>query len=137
MLKLDQEIEIRPGVSRRDEDDPNATEIITPIRTKIVSLMSDKNSLQVPHSRDSDQQFSNVVQYAVPGGLIAVGTKCDPTLCRQDRMVGQILGTPGNLPDVYRQIEIKTHLLPRLLGVAQDENNKKKGTTGYPISHRL
>ena len=52
-------------------------------------------------------------------------------------MVGQILGTPGNLPDVYRQIEIKTHLLPRLLGVAQDENNKKKGTTGYPISHRL
>lgn len=110
VLKLDQEIEIRPGVSRRDEDDPNATEIITPIRTKIVSLMSDKNALQ----------------YAVPGGLIAVGTKCDPTLCRQDRMVGQILGTPGNLPDVYRQIEIKTHLLPRLLGVAQDENNKKK-----------
>ena len=40
-------------------------------------------------------------------------------------MVGQILGTPGNLPDVYRQIEIKTHLLPRLLGVAQDENKKK------------
>ena len=63
----------------------------------------------------------------MPGGLIAVGTKCDPTLCRQDRMVGQILGTPGNLPDVYRQIEIKTHLLPRLLGVAQDDN-KKKGT---------
>ena len=47
VLKLDQEIEIRPGVSRRDEDDPNATEIITPIRTKIISLMSDKNALQV------------------------------------------------------------------------------------------
>ena len=27
--------------------------------------------------------------YAVPGGLIGVGTKIDPTLCRADRMVGQ------------------------------------------------
>ena len=44
-------------------------------------------------------------------------------------MVGQILGTPGNLPDVYRQIEIKTHLLPRLLGVAQEERKDKEGTT--------
>lgn len=110
VLKLDQEIEIRPGVSRREED--SQSEVVTPIRTKIMSLMSDKNSLQ----------------YAVPGGLIAVGTKCDPTLCRQDRMVGQILGTPGNLPDVYRQIEIKTHLLPRLLGVAQEVSKDKEGS---------
>lgn len=44
-------------------------------------------------------------------------------------MVGQILGTPGNLPDVYRQIEIKTHLLPRLLGVAQEERKDKDGNT--------
>ena len=48
ILKLDQEIEIRPGVSRRDEEDPQANEIITPIKTKIMSLKSDKNSLQVP-----------------------------------------------------------------------------------------
>ena len=47
ILKLDQEIEIRPGVSRRDEEDPQANEIITPIKTKIMSLKSDKNSLQV------------------------------------------------------------------------------------------
>ena len=40
-------------------------------------------------------------------------------------MVGQILGTPGTLPPVFRQIEIRTHLLPRLLGVAADENKKK------------
>ena len=45
VLKLDQEIEIRPGVSRREEDSQN--EVVTPIRTKIMSLMSDKNSLQV------------------------------------------------------------------------------------------
>lgn len=106
VLKLDQEIEIRPGVTVRVDED---TEKVTPTKSKIISLMSDKNSLQ----------------FAVPGGLIAVGTKCDPTLCRQDRMVGQILGLPGTLPPVFRQIEIKTHLLPRLLGVASDENRKK------------
>ena len=49
VLKLDQEIEIRPGVSRREED--SQSEVVTPIRTKIMSLMSDKNSLQVNTNR--------------------------------------------------------------------------------------
>jgi translation initiation factor 2 subunit 3 len=57
-----------------------------PIISKIVSLYADKNDLE----------------YAVPGGLIGVGTKIDPELCRADRMVGHILGAalsnslPGN-----------------------------------------
>lgn len=46
-------------------------------------------------------------------------------------MVGQILGSPGTLPPVFRQIEIRTHLLPRLLGVAADENKKKVFETFY------
>jgi len=106
VLKVGQEIEIRPGV-KTGVDEESAK--VTPTRSMIISLKSDKNSLE----------------FAVPGGLIAVGTKCDPTLCRQDRAVGQVLGLPGTLPPVYRQIEIKTHLLPRLLGVASDENKKK------------
>jgi translation initiation factor 2 subunit 3 len=32
----------------------------------------------------------NDLKYAVPGGLIGVGTKMDPTLCRADRLVGQV-----------------------------------------------
>lgn len=33
----------------------------------------------------------NELKYAVPGGLIGVGTKIDPTLCRADRLVGQVI----------------------------------------------
>jgi len=32
----------------------------------------------------------NDLKYAAPGGLIGVGTKIDPTLCRADRLVGQV-----------------------------------------------
>ena len=36
---------------------------------------------------------SNDLQFAVPGGLIGVGTMIDPTLTRADRLVGQVLGS--------------------------------------------
>ena len=66
ILKLDQEIEIRPGVSRRDEEDPQANEIITPIKTKIMSLKSDKNSLQVYFLLNScDEYFVSSLQCPV------------------------------------------------------------------------
>lgn len=45
-----------------------------PIFSRIVSLFAEQNELQ----------------YAVPGGLIGVGTKIEPTLCRADRLVGQV-----------------------------------------------
>ena len=38
---------------------------------------------------------SNDLQFAVPGGLIGVGTMIDPTLTRADRLVGQVLGSVG------------------------------------------
>ena len=56
---------------------------------------------------------SNELKFAVPGGLIGkpfidcfyyfltylgVGTRIDPTLCRADRLVGQVLGAVGKLP---------------------------------------
>lgn len=43
-------------------------------RSRIVSLFAEENELQ----------------YAVPGGLIGVGTKIDPMLTRADRLVGQV-----------------------------------------------
>ncbi len=41
----------------------------------------------------------------------------DPTLCRADRLVGQVLGAVGALPEVYVILEISFFLLRRLLGV--------------------
>ena len=62
--------------------------------------------------------------YAVPGGLIGVGTKIDPTLCRADRMVGQVLGSVGGLPDIFTELEVSYYLLRRLLGVRVEGDKK-------------
>ena len=46
-----------------------------------------------------------------------MGTKIDPTLSRADRLVGQVLGEKGKLPEIYSDLEINYFLLRRLLGV--------------------
>lgn len=99
VLTVGMEIEVRPGIMERNSL-TNQTDC-TPIRSRIISLYTEKNSLQ----------------YAVPGGLIGVGTMIDPTLCRGDRMVGQVLGAVGQLPAVYDELTISYLLLKRLLGV--------------------
>jgi len=105
VLKVNQEIEIRPGIISKDDDGKLRCQ---PIFSKVVSLCTELNDLQ----------------YAVPGGLIGVGTKIDPTLCRADRMVGQVLGAVGALPDIFTELEISYFLLRRLLGV-KTEGDKK------------
>ena len=47
-----------------------------PIKSKIMSLKTEENSLL----------------YAVPGGLVAAGLMIDPSMTRNDRMVGNVLG---------------------------------------------
>lgn len=66
----------------------------------------------------------NSLQFAVPGGLIGVGTKIDPSLARADRLVGMVLGRPGGLPEIYIEIEVKYYLLRRLLGVKIEGDSK-------------
>ena len=48
----------------------------------------------------------------------------DPTLCRADRMVGQVLGAVGGLPEIFTELEVSYYLLRRLLGV-RTEGDKK------------
>lgn len=55
--------------------------------------------------------------YAIPGGLIGMGLKVDPCLTKSDNLVGQMIGHPGNMPDVLKEIEVSYHLMTRLLGV--------------------
>merc|ERR1712110_1300425 len=105
VLKVGQEIEVRPGLVSKDSEGKLTCK---PIRSRIVSLFAEQNDLM----------------YAVPGGLIGMGTKIDPTLCRADRMVGQILGAVGALPDIFTELEISYFLLRRLLGV-KTEGDKK------------
>ncbi|ONM58717.1 uncharacterized protein [Zea mays] len=98
VLRVNQKIEVRPGIVMKDE---TGNIKCTPIYSRIVSLYAEQNELQ----------------FAVPGGLIGVGTTMDPTLTRADRLVGQVLGEVGSLPDVYVELEINFFLLRRLLGV--------------------
>ena len=105
VLKVGQEVEIRPGIVQKD----NKNQITcTPIKTIVLSLFAEKNDLQ----------------YAVPGGLVGVGTKIDPTLCRGDRMVGHVLGAVGSLPEIFIDLEISFYLLRRLLGVKVEGREK-------------
>ncbi|CAE8601478.1 unnamed protein product [Polarella glacialis] len=105
VLKLGDEIEIRPGIVSKDS---SGNVQCKPIRSRIMSLAAEHNKLS----------------YAVPGGLIGVGTKVDPTLTRGDRLVGHVLGHPGKLPNIFIEIEVKFYLLRRLLGVKTDGDNK-------------
>ena len=68
---------------------------------------------------------ANHLKYAVPGGLIGVGTNVDPTLCRADRLVGQVLGEVGKLPNIFHEIEINFFLLRQLLGVKDSGKQSK------------
>jgi len=106
VLKQGDEIEIRPGIVSREAGDNLKC---TPIRSRIVSLFAEQNTLK----------------FAVPGGLIGVGTMIDPTLLRQDRLVGQVLGEPGKLPNVYSELEISYYLLRRLLGIKSEGGDQK------------
>merc|ERR1712038_1673838 len=90
------------------------------IFSNIVDLQAEKNSLK----------------FAVPGGLIGVGTKIDPTLTRADRLVGQVLGDVGSLPDIFIELEISFFLLTRLLGIKVDGNKKKAGKIKKIIERR-
>jgi translation initiation factor 2 subunit 3 len=104
VLRLGDEVEIRPGLVERDSKGKFKC---TPIITTIYSLNSENNSLPI----------------AGPGGLIGIGSRIDPTLCRADRLVGNLLGKRGSLPEMYADIEISFSLLRRLLGV-QAANGK-------------
>ncbi|KAJ6259999.1 Eukaryotic translation initiation factor [Drechslerella dactyloides] len=106
VLKVGDEVEIRPGLVSRADGKISCT----PIYSRIVSLYTENNDLK----------------YAVPGGLIGVGTRVDPTICRADRLVGFVLGLRGQLPNIYTELEVNYFLLRRLLGVKTADGKQAK-----------
>ncbi len=105
-LRVHDTVEIRPGIIIRQDGEIKCK----PIVTTITSLRAEQNK----------------IEYALPGGLIGVGTKIDPSLCRGNRLSGQVLGIPGKMPEIYIKIQIHFRLLHKLLGV---QSTAKNGTS--------
>ena len=90
-FKLNDEIEIRPGVI----ENVNNSIKCKPLVTKITSLQSDELKLDD----------------ITPGGLIGIGTNIDPQFTTNDYLSGNIVGLKGTLPEIYTKISIKYELI--------------------------
>lgn len=86
-LKVGDEIEIKPGIVTKDS---NGNMVSTPIYSTIKSLKTDTTELSSIY----------------PGGLIGIGTDIDPFYCKNDNMIGNIVGIKGALPAVFNNIRI-------------------------------
>lgn len=118
VFKLGDEIEIRPGIVLRGDEGKVSC---VPIYSSIVSLNAEENALK----------------FAVPGGLIGMGTYIDPALCRADRLIGQVVGAKGDLPSIYVSIEINYYLLRKLLGVKSEGKTKQAKVRKLDVDEML
>lgn len=112
VVKVGDELEILPGYLERK----NGKLVHEPIYTRVISLSSRSLKLEEAHS----------------GGLIGIQTDLDPSLTRADRMVGNIAGKPGALPEVRYDIEMDVKLFEYVVGT--DESIKvTKIQKGEPL----
>ncbi len=100
VIRIDDEIEIKPGIRIERPDGKIEYE---PLYTKVVSL------------RFSDLE----VKEAKPGGLVAIGTTLDPSLTKADKLVGNIVGKPGQLPSLINTIRLEYKLMERIVGTRE------------------
>lgn len=105
VLNVGDEVEIRPGhITKIDKKF-----ICRPFISKILSLKAENNKLTK----------------AYPGGLIGVGTKIDPSFCKSDRLVGQVMGLLGSLPPIRTEIMVNYELFQKIM--SQDKQDLKVG----------
>jgi len=102
ILKINNEIEIKPGILEKQQNQM----IYKPIKTKIVSIYRGTHS----------------IKQATPGGSLAFETELDNVLTKTDSLSGNIVSIPNALPEKSDKIKIKFELFPEVLG----EENKAK-----------
>ncbi|MFH1520831.1 MAG: translation initiation factor IF-2 subunit gamma, partial [Candidatus Micrarchaeota archaeon] len=90
-LHVGDKIEIRPGLSKKEGAVP------IPFTCEAKKIMEE----------------AEVIETALPGGLLAVGTTLDPALTKSDSFVGSMIGHPGELPSAISELQIKHELLKR------------------------
>ncbi len=100
LLKVGDEIEIKPGL-RKEFQGRTTWE---PIITTIENLMSGGTSVNEIKS----------------GGSIGILTKLDPMLVKADTLTGSLVGLKGKVPNVYYEFILRPNLLERIVG-SKDE----------------
>ena len=93
-LKLGDEIEIKPGLANEKNNKYES------IRTQIASLGTS----------------AGLVDEVKPGGLVAIGTKLDPSMTRSDSLIGSIIGNPGTLPENSTNAKLEVNLFDTAVG---------------------
>jgi translation initiation factor 2 subunit 3 len=92
ILRLGDEIEIRPGVKIGNGYQPLVTEVV------------------------GLQKAGIDLEEAGPGGLLGLMTKLDPCLTKSDALVGNVVGLVGRLPEVRETLDLRIELLDRVVG---------------------
>jgi translation initiation factor 2 subunit 3 len=98
VFSVGDEIEIKPGILNQKKN------TYEPIRTKIVSLGT----------------AAGIVDSVKPGGLVAIGTKLDPSMTRSDSLVGSVIGKPDTLPENSIQAKLEVNLFDSAVGTVND-----------------
>jgi translation initiation factor 2 subunit 3 len=57
-----------------------------------------------------------LVERVRPGGLVAIGTKLDPTFIKSDSLIGSVVGKPNTLPKDVEDITVEVHLFDTAVG---------------------
>lgn len=94
-FKVGDEIEIKPGVLRKNTYEP--------LTTTISGLEKGKLDLEETGA----------------GGLLGVMTGLDPSLTKSDGLVGNVVGLPGKLPQVMDSLNLELQLLERVVGAKE------------------
>ena len=101
ILKVGDEIQIRPGRKVEDKAGMHYNDIFT----TITSL----------NTGGGDVMELN------PGGLVAIGTTLDPFETKSDSLTGTVLGIRDTLPDLIDEFVMDIHLMERVVGSKEGE----------------
>jgi translation initiation factor 2 subunit 3 len=93
-FQVGDEIEIRPGFLEEKKSK------YEPINSTIATLGTG----------------AGMVERVRPGGLVAIGTKLDPTFIKSDSLIGSVVGKPNTLPKDVEDITVEVHLFDTAVG---------------------
>ena len=98
IFEVGDEIEIKPGIINEKKKN------YEPLLTEITSLGT----------------AAGIVESVKPGGLVAIGTKLDPSMTRSDSFIGSVIGKPGTLPENSTHLKLEVQLFDSAVGTTED-----------------